>query len=163
MVKMTISPPKLKKISAKNGLKIYNEYKNTSSNTYAINTSEIGIQDTGGKMEHYAIMNDQKVIGYIQGYSPVRSDNFWIQLFVVDPSYRHQKIGSYSYKLLIEQIQLSRPLTKVYLACYDANDIGKQFWQSLSFKPTTQLSINTNDMRGPYTVYYNLITPIQTG
>lgn len=156
---MTQTPLKLKKISAKTGVKIYNEYKETSSNTYAINTSRISLQEQIGEMEHFAILSGDQVVGYIQGYSPKSSKQFWIQVFIIDPHYRQQKMGTYSYRLLIEQIQLSRPLTKVYLACYDANDIGKQFWHSLSFIPTSQLRVETGDLKGPYTVYYKLISP----
>lgn len=126
----------LKNISHNKNAWPQNKYKGDVFYQYALSNHSL---PSGAMHEHYFSYTcyhrvSGEFVGYVQGYLPSTKKILWIQTFLIDRKFLGQGYGIEFYGEILTTLQQHNIcFSKVCLACFDTNTIGKVFWEKLSF------------------------------
>ncbi len=121
-----------------------NKYKSDAFYQYALSNHCLPVHMMHEQYFAYTCYHKKtgEFVGYVQGYLPSIKKSIWIQTFLIDQKFLRQGYGSEFYEIILKALNPQMTMTKVFLACFEANTSGRGFWGKLHFKKVLETTKN---------------------
>lgn len=86
-----------------------------------------------------AIYDNETPIGYGMYGTDLRTNQVWLDRFMIDQHYQGKGYGKRAFPMLIELIKKTYQCKRIYLSIHPENDAAQKLYESFGFKLTGEM------------------------